>query len=251
MMTVPDHNLRRRFELASAGIVLLLAGGLAGWLFESHRSQPSALNDRIAIEQLVHNYILDHPEILPQAMDRLRARETKQQLARVADKVEAPFPGAVLGNRQGKVIMVEFTDYACTYCRKSVADVDALIAANPDLKIVIRELPILSPASTEAAQMALAAAEQGRYAAFHKAMFEIGHPSTETIAAAANAAGIDMDRARRTIAGPLINAEIEKNLSFARQLGFEGTPTWLIGDVLTSGAVGKQELAKAIAEARR
>ena len=249
-MTNPDKSSPRSLAWAIGGGVLLLIGGMSGWLFETSRSQPTALNDRVAIEQLVRNYILDHPEILPEAMERLRDRETKKQLAGVADKVEAAFPGAVLGNPQGKIIMVEFTDYACTYCRKSVADVDALIAANPDLKVVIRELPILSPASTEAARMALAAAEQGRYAAFHKAMFAIGQPNAQTIAAAANAAGIDMDRARRTIAGPLIDAEIEKNLGFARQLGFEGTPSWVIGDVLTSGAVGQQELAKAIADAR-
>ena len=249
-MTNPDKSSPRSLALAIGGGALLLVGGVSGWLFETSRSQPTALNDKVAIEQLVRNYILEHPEILPEAMERLRDRETKKQLAGVADKVEAAFPGAVLGNPQGKIIMVEFTDYGCTYCRKSVADVDALIAANPDLKVVIRELPILSPASTEAARMALAAAEQGRYAAFHKAMFAIGQPNAQTIAAAANAAGIDMDRARRTIAGPLIDAEIEKNLGFARQLGFEGTPSWVIGDVLTSGAVGQQELAKAIADAR-
>ena len=249
-MAISDNSAPRTFALAIGGIFLLLIGGVAGWLFESSRSQPSALNDKAAIEQLVRSYILDHPEILPEAMERLRARETKKQLAGVADQVEAPFPGAVLGNPQGKITMVEFTDYACTFCRKSLADVDALIAANPDLKVVIRELPILSPASTEAARMALAAAEQGRYAAFHKTMFEFGNPSAQTIAAAAGAAGIDMARARRAIAGPLIDAEIEKNLSFARQLGFDGTPSWVIGDVLTSGAVGQQELAKAIAKAR-
>lgn len=250
MMSDPHKSSPRSLALAIGGIFLLLIGGVAGWLFESSRSQPSALNDKAAIEQLVRSYILDHPEILPEAMERLRARETKKQLAGVADQVEAPFPGAVLGNPQGKITLVEFTDYACTFCRKSLADVDALIAANPDLKVVIRELPILSPASTEAARMALAAAEQGRYAAFHKAMFEFGNPSATTIAAAAAAAGIDMARARRAIAGPLIDAEIEKNLSFARQLGFDGTPSWVIGDVLTSGAVGQQELAKAIAKAR-
>ena len=250
MMSDPHKSSPRSLALAIGGIFLLLIGGVAGWLFESSRSQPSALNDKAAIEQLVRSYILDHPEILPEAMERLRARETKKQLAGVADQVEAPFPGAVLGNPQGKITMVEFTDYACTFCRKSLADVDALIAANPDLKVVIRELPILSPASTEAARMALAAAEQGRYAAFHKTMFEFGNPSAQTIAAAAGAAGIDMARARRAIAGPLIDAEIEKNLSFARQLGFDGTPSWVIGDVLTSGAVGQQELAKAIAKAR-
>jgi hypothetical protein len=76
-----------------------------------------------------------------------------------------------MGNPAGKVTLVEFTDFACTYCRRSVGDVDALIAANPDLKVVVRELPIIAPASEPAARMGLAAAAQGKYAAFHKAMF--------------------------------------------------------------------------------
>ena len=78
---------------------------------------------------------------------------------------------------QGTVTLVEFSDYACTYCRQSVADVDALIAANPDLKVVMREYPILSPESVDAARMALAAAQQGKYAAFHDAMFRLGPPT--------------------------------------------------------------------------
>ncbi len=247
-----DHEKRspRTLVLATGAIGLLIAGGLAGWFFESNRGQPAALKDKAAIEQVVRNYILDHPEILPEAMDRLRDRETKKQLAGAAELVEAPFPGAILGNPQGKVTMVEFTDFACTYCRQSVADVEALIAANPDLKVVIRELPILSPGSAEAARMALAAAEQGRYAAFHKAMFEAGRPDAQTIAVAARAAGIDMARARRVIAEPRIDAEINKNMAFARQLGFDGTPSWVIGEALLSGAVGQKELAKAISEAR-
>ena len=81
-------------------------------------------------------------------------------------------------------------------------------------------------------------------------MFEIGSPNTQTIAAAAKAAGIDLARARQVIADPKIDSEIARNLAFARQLGFEGTPSWVIGDALMSGAVGQAELAKAIAEAR-
>ena len=108
----------------------------------------------------------------------------REQLARIEPlrtELERPFPGAVLGNPQGKVTLVEFTDYACTYCRQSVADVDALIAANPDLKVVMREYPILSPESVDAARMALAAAQQERYPQFHAAMFRRGPPSAQTI----------------------------------------------------------------------
>ncbi|MFA7602285.1 MAG: thioredoxin domain-containing protein [Novosphingobium sp.] len=235
--------------LAVAGIVLALAAGLfAGW---SWRQASPAAGDRAAIEKIVRDYILEHPEILPEAMENLQKRQNAQALSSIRDQVTAPFPGAVLGNPQGKVTLVEFTDFACTFCRQSVAEIEHLIAADPDLRIVIRELPILSPASADAARMALAAAEQGKYAAFHHAMFAAGQPAPGTIAAAARAAGLDMDRARRTIADPRIDAELARNVEFARQLGFSGTPSWVVGDQLLSGAVGRARLGEAIAAARK
>jgi protein-disulfide isomerase len=225
--------------LLLAGTILLLTGAIGGWMFESRR-----------MAQAVRTTLLENPEILPEAMEKLRERETGKQVDALADKLTTPFPGAVLGNPQGKVTLVEFTDFACTYCRASVAEVEALIAANPDLRVVVREMPILSPQSAEAARMGLAAAEQGKYAAFHKAMFAVGRPDARTIAAAAQAAGLDMERARKAIANPAIDAELAANLDHARQLGFDGTPSWVIGDKAFSGAVGRDILQKAIAEAR-
>jgi protein-disulfide isomerase len=156
----------------------------------------------------------------------------------------------VLGNPAGKTVLVEFTDFACTYCRQSVADVEALVRENPDLKVVIREFPILSPLSADAARMGLAAAVQGKYAAFHHAMFEAGRPDPAAIAAAARAAGLDAAKAKALIATPEIEAELNRNVDFARQLGFNGTPSWVVGDEILSGAVGKERLAEAIAKAR-
>ena len=232
---------------ALAGLVIALVGGGAGWLMHGNSA---ATTNKAEIAEVVKATILEHPEILPQAMENLKKREDSANLASVADEVHKPFAGAVLGNPVGTVTLVEFTDFACTYCRQSVADVEALVAANPDLRVVVRELPILSPMSADAARMGLAAAEQGKYPAFHKAMFALGRPSAETIAAAAAEAGLDMERARKTIADPRIDAEINRNLDFARQLGFNGTPSWVAGDALLSGAVGQAELAKAITEAR-
>ena len=242
---------RNRLRNATVAAIIALIGGGAGWLIGSDSLNQSAMpsGDKAAIEQVVRNYILEHPEILPEAMERLRSREAAKALAGVADVVKTPFPGAILGNPEGKVTLVEFTDFACTYCRQSVADVEALIAANPELKVVIRELPILSPQSADAARMALAAAEQGRYLAFHRAMFAIGRPDAQTIAAAARQAGLDMERANRFIADPKVAAEINRNLELARQLGFSGTPAWVAGDKMLSGAVGQAQLAQAINEA--
>lgn len=226
-------------RLLAFGLVVALLGAFGGWLAA-----------RATAGKAVREYVINNPEILPLAMENLRKREDAKQLAGVRGEVEKPFPGAVLGNPNGKLVVVEFADYACGYCKRSVADLDALIAENPEIKVVMRELPILSPQSADAAKMALAAGDQGKYAAFHRAMYEIGKPDAQTIEAAAKAAGLDLDRARKFVADPRLDAEIDRNMSFARQLGFQGTPSWVIGDRLLSGAVGKEALAKAIDEAR-
>jgi protein-disulfide isomerase len=253
-MTLQTPAPRNWTVLTAACVVLALGAGLlAGWWWRAAADPAARLaaGDRAAIEKVVHDYILEHPDILPQAMENLQKRENARALAGLGDAVSTPFPGAVLGNPQGKVTLVEFTDFACTFCRQSVAEVEQLVAANPDLRVVIRELPILSPASGDAAKMALAAAEQGKYAAFHRAMFAAGRPAPDTIAAAARVAGLDMERARRSIADPRVEAELARNIDFARQLGFNGTPSWIAGDRLLSGAVGKERLTEAIAAARQ
>ncbi len=206
---------------------------------------------RGAIEALVRAYILDHPEILPEAMDKLQARETASRLAPLRGAIETPFPGAVLGNPAGKITLVEFTDFACTYCRSSVADVEALLSANPDLRVVVRQLPIISPESEPAARMGLAAAAQGRYAVFHKAMFTGERPSATSIAAAAQAAGLDTAAADAFVHQPGAHQELERNLGFARQLGINGTPAWSVGGQLISGAVGREQLQQAVNDARK
>lgn len=228
--------------LAIGVLALMLASFGAGWGVE----KLYGTGNKAAIERVVHDYLLEHPEVLPEAVERLRQREMAKQLASLSPALSAPYPGAVLGNPKGTRTLVEFTDFACTFCRHSVADVDALIAADPQLRVVIRELPILTPQSADAARMALAAADQGRYPAFHHAMFAAGRLNSQTIAAAAAAAGMDIARARKTIADPRTEAELARNIDFARQLGISGTPAWIAGNTMLSGAVGREALAQAI-----
>jgi protein-disulfide isomerase len=231
------------------------AGGVAGWMWQRHQIEADPAGtlsaaDRTAVEKVVEGYLMAHPEVLPRAMAELERKQGQDQLASVRGEVERAAMGTVLGNPQGKITLVEFTDYACSFCRRSVADIDGLIAANPDLRVVVRELPILTPASTDAAKWAIAAAAQGRYAQFHKAMFETGHPDDQSIAAAAEAAGLDMAAARKAVADSATEAELVRNLDLARKLGFTGTPSWVVGDTVLSGAVGGDRLAEAIAAAR-
>ncbi len=232
--------------LTTTAIVLgaALLGFAGGWAWQASGA------GRGATEKLVHSYILDHPEILPEAMQRLQEREMLNRLAPLRGALETPFPGAVLGNPKGTVTLVEFTDYHCPYCRLSVPEVEALIAANKDLKVVIREEPVLSPESGDAARMALAAADQGLYARFHKAMFAHETLSRETIDAAAREAGLDLAKAKADIASHKYEAELQNNLRMADAVGFTGTPAWVIGKQAFSGAIGRDALADAIAQAR-
>ncbi|MBC2664607.1 DsbA family protein [Novosphingobium flavum] len=256
-MSDTNPSQRRRARLINAALALgcALLGAAAGWYWQAGSigaDGKGALpeRDRVAVEQVVHDYLMAHPEILPEAMAEYDRKKNLGELNAVRGAVEQASLGTVLGNPRGKLTLVEFTDYACGYCRHSVSDVDALIAANPDLRVVVRELPILTPASADAAKMAIAAAEQGRYPQFHQAMFASGRPDAGTIAEAARAAGIDMARAQRVIADPKTEAELVRNLDLARQLGFSGTPSWVIGDAMMTGAVGADRLAKAVADAR-
>lgn len=199
-----------------------------------------------AIGLMVRRYILEHPEILPEAIAELQRRQAAEQLASVGEGLNAPFPGAVLGNPDGENVLVEFSDYACGYCRQSVEDVKALVAADPDLKVVLRELPILSQGSVEAAKMALAAADQGKFAAFHEAMYAQGRPTDDAIAAAARSAGLDMARARAFAQSAEVTQEIDRNHQFAQQLQVSGTPAWIAGGELLQGAVGQSALRIAL-----
>ena len=245
-MIMSDRLGNRWTSLALAALCLMIGAG-GGWWWQARHIGGA---DKVAIETVVHDYLLEHPEILPAAMQALQKKEDVKRLSGIRADVEKAWPGEVLGNPQGKVTLVEFTDFACTYCRHSVPVVEALIAANPDLRVVLRQLPIIAPTSADAAKMGLAAAEQGKYAAFHKAMFAAGHPDKTSIEAAAQSVGIDLVRAARVIADPRIEDELSRNIELARQLGFNGTPAWVIGDTVFSGAVGQEKLAKAVAEAR-
>ena len=194
-------------------------------------------------------YLLDNPDLLPQMADRYQQQQNASKLTGIEELVKTPFPGAVFGNPKGSVTLVEFTDYACGYCRMSEEHVAQLVKDNPDLRVVIREWPIFE-GSDKAALFALAAARQGKYSAFHKAMFARGAPTDAAIAASAAEVGLDMARAREFAASAQAQAELARNTDLARQIGFGGTPSWVIGGQAFEGAIGIGALQDAVDAAR-
>ncbi len=208
-------------------------------------------DDRKATEAIVRAYILENPEIITEAIGVLQKREATQRLSAAGSKLTEPFPGAEFGNPNGDVTLVEFTDYNCGFCRSSVADVQKLIDSDSNIRVVIREVPILSATSRDAALWALAAAKQGKHKAFHDAMFSGGRPDAQSIRAAASKAGMNLAAAEKFARSREAIAEVESNIAIMQQVGFGGTPTFIIGDQILEGAVGLDALKAAVANARK
>jgi protein-disulfide isomerase len=198
----------------------------------------------------VRAYLLEHPEVLQEAMERLRLKQAAAQIAPLRRDLETPFARGYIGAERPDITLVQFFDYACGYCRASLADVQRLVAADPKLRVVFRELPILSRESETAARASLVAAQQGRYAAFHTAMYAQGRPSAAGVMRAAQAAGMSPIGLDAAMKAPDKAAELSKNVELARALGVTGTPAWVIGDQVLSGAVGYGALKDAVANAR-
>ena len=204
----------------------------------------SGVADDAAFDRKVRSYILAHPQIIAEAADRLRIEPYRKA-------IETPFAGAWAGNPKGDVTLVMFTDYNCPYCRATVPEIDRLLAGDPGLKVVWREMPVLGPASEAAAAAALAAARAGKYPAFHRALFTGGHPDQGGVATAARMAGLKPVAIQAGANAPEVQAELVTNLSLARRIGIAATPFFVIGNRTYEGAIGYDALAEAVAEARR
>ena len=213
----------------------LLGGFLGAWLFAA-----TGLGDR-----RTEAYLLDNPEILPRMAEELQTRETERRLAQAGDEWGEPVPGAVLGNPKGSRTLFEFSDYNCGYCRMSLQHVQELIARDPELRVVIKEWPIFE-GSDVAARMALAAAKQGKYAAFHDALYKKEVADSQTVDQVGKAIGLDMERARRDAQGQDVTMELMRTAALAQDLGFTGTPAWITGNRILQGAQGTERLAQAI-----
>ncbi len=205
---------------------------------------------RKGIEAIVRQYLVENPEVIEEALTELQTRDVRGRVDAVRADMEKPFFGAFIGPIDAPITLVEFTDYNCGFCRSSMADVERLVKDNPDVRVVFRETPILTASSQTAALWAFAAAEQGKYPAFHRALFNGGRVTDSSIAKAAAAVGLDIEKAKTQIVQGSYKNEIEANLDMMRALGVGGTPTFVVGDEIIEGAAGYDALQAAVVKAR-
>lgn len=209
-------------------------------------AEPVNTHDRATIEKIVRDYILANPEILPEAMENLRAKEIGKAVKASRTALETPVGDAWQGAADGDVTLVQFFDYACGYCRASLADIDRLIAEDPRLRVVYRDMPVLGDDSLEAARLSVAAAMSRKFQAMHAPLYAVGRPTAANREAVRRRIGLEP----KALSAPEVDQEIARNLQFQRELDLTGTPAWVVGNKVLVGAVGYDALKAAIAEAR-
>ncbi|TIW17539.1 MAG: DsbA family protein [Mesorhizobium sp.] len=241
---------------------IVLIAGIAGWLLLNPGARGPAFAagemSQDQLDQRIHDYILAHPEVLVQALQSLDERQRQAEAAEARKVLKARAAdifhdeqSPVGGNAQGNVTLVEFFDYNCPYCRMMAPIMEQAVADDPQLRIVYKEFPILGPDSVFAVKAALAADKQGKYGAFHRALYAAKTRVTEAVVLKTAAeAGLDVERMKADMRQPDIQASIDRNTELAQALRITGTPGFVAGDQIYPGATDLATLKTFVNQAR-
>ena len=232
----------------------LVTGGLAAICL----ALPAAAQelDEARVRELVLDTIRENPEVVMEALSALQQQQQQQQAQATEEYLrqnqQAMVEGApILGSPEGDVTVVEFFDYNCPYCKRAAAEVEALIESDPNVRVVMREWPILGDGSVVAARAALAAREQGLYEEFHTAMMaEQGRATEDSVMRVAEEVGLNIQQLQEDMQAPEVAEHIATSMELTRALGLNGTPSFVIGDQLVPGYVEAAELKELVEQAR-
>jgi protein-disulfide isomerase len=252
----------QRNLLRAAGIAVLGSISAGAVATPTTAADQFSAPQKAEIEAIVKDYLVREPEVLREAAkvldERAKIAEAKARETVVADPAGPLYSGAnqaVVGNPTGKITLVEFFDYNCGYCKRALGDLARLVKDNLDLRVVLRDLPILSENSEAAARVAAAARKQldsPRFWEFHqKLMSTRGSVGKEEALAAAKAVGADMGKLAKDVESADAEVGIAESERLAKSLGINGTPAFVVGQEVVIGAVGYDELQSKVTSTRK
>ncbi|WP_247872497.1 DsbA family protein [Azospirillum sp. TSO35-2] len=253
-------HLRPALPFLRSALLALPVAALALSAVTPARAQSASFDSsqKSAIEKIVRDYLMEHPEVILQAVDAMQERQktaeaerARQALTENRQDLTRNPADPVAGNPQGDVTVVEFFDYQCGYCKAVQADTQKLIKDDPKLRFVLKEFPILGPASVVASKAALAARAQGKYMELHTAlMAQRGQLDEAVIMRLAKSVGLDTDRLKKDMESPDVLKVIASNQALAEKLNIHGTPGFVFGDELVPGAIKLDDMKRLVEAAR-
>ncbi len=250
------------FRNAAFGLMAGLALATLGLATPAAAQQGLSPEQRTAIEALIKEVLLKNPEIIQEALVELERRQQQAQVDSqkqilVTEKVaifDAP-KSAIAGNAQGDVTLVEFFDYNCGFCKRSLTDLQELIKQDPKLKVVLKDFPVLGADSVEASRVAIAVKNQlkaDKYFAFHVALMSTrGRINGAKALEVAKEFGVNLDMAKRDMDSTETRTAIEDTVVLGDRLGLTGTPAFIIADEIVFGAVGVEQIKSRIDAVRK
>ena len=207
--------------------------------------------DRAALNEMIRDYILANPEVVREALIELGQREERERVEMAMSILREDAGDPILGNPEGSFVIYEFTDYNCGYCKRVFQPLQELLAGDSEIKLVVKEFPILSQTSVLAAQVGIAAQAQGVFPEFHAAMMTArGAISMESILDAAEAAGADTARIQADMNSQAVAAIIDRTRAAAQALEISGTPGLVIGSQVIPGAISVEQMREIVAAER-
>ncbi len=218
--------------------------------------------EKAAFEAVIHDYLLKNPEVVQEALNALqRKQEEDSKIARlkvIEDKNGPLFTSGAsvsIGNAKGDIAIIEFFDYNCGYCKKGLPDIQRILDTDKNVRVILRDFPILSKESQEAAVVALALKAQlppEKFWEFHVNLMSVhGRIGKEQAMDAAKEAGADMARLAKDMGSEKIRNHLTETMEIAQKLDISGTPSYILGDEVVVGAVGFDDLSTRIASIRK
>lgn len=210
------------------------------------------------MQELIRSYLLENPEILREMATVLEAKDKqaeddmrKKALTTLAPQIFKTADDPSVGNPNGDVTIVEFMDYNCGWCKKSMSEVTTLLESDDKVRVVFKEFPIFGEHSEYAARAALAAAKQNKYWELHQAMFSHdGQVTTDVVNQLAEGLGLDMAKLKTDIESKEVGESIAANMQLGKELAINGTPAFIIDDQVYGGYLPIDRLVSSIAEVR-
>lgn len=262
------HLRRNALAFASMTLVIiacLMPSASADQKTPDSQSPVEITTNDLAVPKLtgdmIRQYLLQNPEVIIEALEILDSRRNAEQQASRSNLIESKDSvlmrsdnHAIIGNPEGTVTLIEFFDYNCGFCRQAMPHIDELIKNDGDLRVILKEFPVLGQGSQEAARVALAVLKTApeKYHALHRALLSVNGQVNEAVALSIAARlEINVEEIKKALEDPAINDGIQEVYDIATELGLTGTPTFVIGKEILPGAVGVESLRQKIAALRK
>ncbi|MDQ0453961.1 DsbA family protein [Rhizobium paknamense] len=237
-------------------LIALLSAGL-GFTSAAHALDAKQKQE---MGEFIKEYLIAHPEIMLDVQDALqkkqeaaRAVAAEQAVKTDKDAIFNAKTDIALGNPKGNVTIVEFFDYNCGYCRHALSDMDQILKSDPNVRFVLKEFPILGPDSVAAHRVSAALKQLApeKYGEFHRELLGSGGRATEASAMeVATSLGLKEADLRKAMADNPNDAAVQQAYQLAQNLGINGTPAYIVGNEVISGAVGADELEQKLKNLR-